>query len=152
VPNRHRGSEEERRVLDTYVKLSRALASIDASVHRPLSDDALTASRFGVLEALLHHGPLNQRDLGRKILKSGGNISVVVDHLERDALVQRRRHDVDRRHVHVELTEAGRTCIERVYPEHVARLLRAFAPLSSHELTTLGALAKRLGLPQEKSL
>lgn len=149
MPNRHRGSEAERRVLDSYVKLSRALASVDAVVHRPLSDDGLTVSRFGVLEALLHHGPLNQRELGRKILKSGGNISLVVDHLERDALVRRRRPEGDRRSVRVELTETGRACIERVYREHVARLVRAFAPLDPTELTTLAALAKRLGLAQE---
>lgn len=145
MANLHRGSDAERRVLDAYVKLSRALASVDAAVHRPLADVGLTASRFGVLEALWHLGPLNQRDLGRKILKSSGNVTVVVDHLERDGLVARTRDRHDRRLVIVSLTDVGRACIEAAYPHHVARIVAAFAVLSPAEVDRLGDLAKALG-------
>jgi len=151
MPNRHRGSDEERGALDTYVKLSRALATIDARIHRPLADHGLTSSRFGILEALWHLGPLNQRELGRKILRSSGNVTVVIDHLERDGLVARTRADDDRRVAMVSLTDAGRQVIARAYPEHVARIVRAFAPLSLSERTILAALAKRLGTEQEEA-
>jgi len=145
MPNRHRGSEPERRALDAYVKLSRAMATVDARIHRPLAEDGLTASRFGALEALWHLGPLNQRDLGRKILKSSGNVTVVVDHLERDGLVARERDPGDRRNVVVTLTDAGRACIERSYPAHVRRIVDAFAALDPADVTRLAELAKRLG-------
>ncbi|MFO8149824.1 MAG: MarR family transcriptional regulator [Trueperaceae bacterium] len=145
MPNRHRGSHEERRALDAYVKLSRALATVDARIHRPLADEGLTASRFGVLEALWHLGPLNQRELGRKILKSSGNVTVVVDHLERDGLVARERDPGDRRNVVVTLTDAGRARIERAYPAHVHRIVDAFAALDPTDVTRLAELAKRLG-------
>ena len=145
MPNRHRGPESERRVLDAYVKLSRALATVDAAIHRPLADVGLTASRFGALEALWHLGPLNQRDLGRKILKSSGNVTVVVDGLERDGLVARERDPADRRSVIVSLTDAGRSRIEVVYPDHVARLVAAFAPLPAADVDRLAELAKALG-------
>ena len=142
-------------MLDAYVKLSRALATVDAVVHRPLAGAGLTASRFGALEALWHLGPLNQRDLGRKILKSSGNVTVVVDGLERDGLVVRERDPSDRRNVVVSLTDAGRARIETVYPAHVARLVDAFAHLSSDDVVRLGALAKALGtrthpMPEEE--
>ena len=145
MPNRHRGSDDERRVLDAYVKLSRALATVDAAIHRPLGDAGLTASRFGALEALWHLGPLNPRDLGRKILKSSGNVSVVVDGLERDGLVARERDPADRRNVIVSLTDAGRSRIEAVYPAHVARLVASFAHLHTDDVDRLAALAKTLG-------
>jgi MarR family 2-MHQ and catechol resistance regulon transcriptional repressor len=150
MPNRHRGSDEERATLDTYVKLSRALATIDARIHRPLADHGLTSSRFGILEALMHLGPLNQRELGHKILRSSGNVTVVIDHLERDGLVARTRAGADRRVALISLTDAGRRTIARAYPEHVARILHAFAPLTPSEQTTLAALAKRLGTEQEE--
>lgn len=146
MPNRHHGSDDERRALDAYVKLSRALATVDADIHRPLAAAGLTASRFGVLEALWHLGPLNQRELGRKILKSSGNVTTVVDHLERDGLVTRERRPDDRRQVIVSLTPDGRRCIEAVYPDHVRRILAAFAPLSADEVDRIAALAKTLGL------
>lgn len=145
MPNRHRGTEEERRVLDAYVKLSRALATVDAAVHRPLGAVGLTASRFGALEALWHLGPLNQRDLGRKILKSSGNVTVVVEGLERDGLVARERDAGDRRNVIVSLTDAGRARIEAVYPAHVQRIVAAFTPLAHDDVARLADLAKALG-------
>ena len=158
MPNRHRGPDAERRVLDAYVKLSRALATVDAAIHRPLADAGLTASRFGALEALWHLGPLNQSDLGRKILKSSGNVSVVVDGLERDGLVARERAPADRRNVIVSLTDAGRVRIEAVYPAHVQRLVTAFAHLGADDVARLAELAKALGtrtdpatpIPQEE--
>lgn len=145
MPNRHRGTDAERRVLDAYVKLSRALATVDAAVHRPLADAGLTASRFGALEALWHLGPLNQRELGRKILKSSGNVSVVVDGLERDGLIARERAATDRRNVIVSLTNAGRARIEAVYPAHVARLVAAFDHLRADDVDRLAELARALG-------
>jgi MarR family transcriptional regulator, 2-MHQ and catechol-resistance regulon repressor len=152
VPNRHRGSDEERRALDAYVKLSRALATVDARIHRPLSRDGLTASRFGVLEALYHLGPLNQRELGRKILKSSGNVTVVVDHLERAGQVARGRDPHDRRSVVVSLTDAGRSLIASAYPAHVQRIVEAFAILDPDEVDRLAALAKRLGTRLPRAL
>jgi len=145
VPNRHRGNPTERRALDAYVKLSRALATVDARIHRPLAAEGLTASRFGVLEALWHLGPLNQRELGRKILKSSGNVTVVIDHLERDGLVARGRDPDDRRNVVVTLTDAGRARIERAFPAHVRRIVDAFSALDPDDVVRLAELAKRLG-------
>jgi MarR family 2-MHQ and catechol resistance regulon transcriptional repressor len=145
MPNRHQGTEHERQALDAYVKLSRALATIDARIHRPLTRAGLTASRFGVLEALHHLGPLHQRELGAKILKSSGNITMVVDHLERDGLVSRERDPNDRRLIRVHLTSAGRKTIARVYPPHVQRIVDAFAALTPQQTQTLAALAKTLG-------
>lgn len=149
MPNHHQGTDEERHTLDTYVKLSRALATIDADIHRPLADHGLTSSRFGILEALMHLGPLNQRQLGQKILRSSGNVTVVIDHLERAGLVARSRTN-DRRQVLIALTDAGRYAIEAAYPEHVARIMRAFTPLNHQQQTTLATLAKQLGTRQEK--
>lgn len=145
MPNRHRGPDAEKRVLDAYVKLSRALATVDAAIHRPLADAGLTASRFGALEALWHLGPLNQSDLGRKILKSSGNVSVVVDGLERDGLVARERDPADRRNVIVSLSSEGRARIEAVYPAHVARIVAAFGHLPAIDVDRLAQLAKALG-------
>jgi MarR family 2-MHQ and catechol resistance regulon transcriptional repressor len=52
-------------------------------VHRVLAEPKLTISQFGVLEALYHKGPLCQRDIASKILKSTGNITLVIVNLEK---------------------------------------------------------------------
>ena len=43
-----------------------------ARVGGVMAEAGLTIGQFGVLEALLHHGPLCQRDLGQKLLRLGG--------------------------------------------------------------------------------
>jgi len=105
----------------------------------------LTVSQFGVLEAIFHLGPMYQRELGNKILKSSGNITMVVDNLERRGLVERRRDRSDRRYVSVHLTQTGSDLIERVFPEHVERIEKQFSVLTSQEKDQLGQLCKLLG-------
>lgn len=73
----------ETRALNTYIKLGRIGQNLRA-------EDGLPLSPFGVLEARWHLGPLCQRDLGLKILKSSGNMTMVVDNPEKRALVDRR--------------------------------------------------------------
>ena len=69
------GTEREVRALDAYIKLLRATESVVARLSHQLRDEnGLTVSQFGALEALLHLGPMSQRDLGTKLLKSSGNI------------------------------------------------------------------------------
>ena len=99
-----RGNSNKVRALGTYVKLMRAAESITARVHKHLSSAGLTVSQFGVLEAMFNLGPLSQRDLGRKILRSSGNITMVIDNLEKRHLVRRERSTSDRRIFIVHLT------------------------------------------------
>jgi len=98
------GRAAEVRALDTYIKLTRATSSVGVRLSRRLAAAELTPTQLGVLEALLHLGALGQRVLGDKLLMSGGNITTVVDNLERRRLVRRERRGDDRRHVTVHLT------------------------------------------------
>ncbi len=81
------GSESEVKTLNAFIKLMRASESINNRLNRHLAEQDLTVSQFGVLEALLHLGPLNQKSLAEKLLKSGGNITLVIDNLEKSGWV-----------------------------------------------------------------
>jgi MarR family transcriptional regulator, 2-MHQ and catechol-resistance regulon repressor len=143
---RHRGSAVEVRALDAFVKLSRAASSVMERAHRHLADAGLTPTQFGVLEALLHLGPLCQRDLAQKLLKTGGNVTFVVGNLVRRGLVRRVRAAPNRKFVTVSLTAGGRRLVRRVFPRHVAAVVAAMSPLSAAEQETLGALLRTVGL------
>lgn len=136
------------RALGAYVKLMRAADSVTSRVHRHLAKAGLSVTQFGVLEALYHLGPLCQRDLGRKLLKSGGNMTLVVDNLERAGLVERRRDQRDRRYLAVYLTAAGEALMQELFPDHVREVEREFAVLSSQEQAELARLCRKLGLAE----
>lgn len=149
MPSHHQGPPAEVLALDAYVKLVRAADSVTARLLPRLGEAGLTESQFGVLEALLHLGPLYQCDLGRKLLKSGGNITMVVGNLERRGLVVRERDPADRRHVRARLTPAGEALIRDLFPCHAAAITAEMAALAPAEQEELGRLCRKLGRGRE---
>lgn len=128
-----------------YVKLLRAARTVAARVEPGLADSCLTLTQFGVMEALLHKGPMGQRALGQKVLTSAGNLTDVIDKLEGRGLVERRRDPADRRGMIVGLTGTGRALIEELFPIHAGDIAGAMGGLEREELAALGDLLRRLG-------
>jgi MarR family transcriptional regulator, 2-MHQ and catechol-resistance regulon repressor len=142
---RYKGQPREIRALDTFIKLMRATDSVTADLSRSLAEAGLTMGQFGVLEALLHLGPMSQSDIGAKLLRSGSNVTTVVDNLEKRNLVRRERRQDDRRVVTVSLTADGRRLIQKLFPGHARRIADLFGALSQDDQRTLGNLCRTLG-------
>lgn len=145
MPTRFPGSRAQRRTLDTFIKLTRCTNSVLARLSERNTIGDLTYSQFAVLEVLYHLGPLTPGEVSQKVLKSGSNMTTVIDNLERDGLVRRQRDAKDRRVIHIHLTEAGSSKLEAVLPGHVAALVEEFSVLSAKEQEILGQLCKKLG-------
>lgn len=139
-------SDKTRLALNTYTKLMRAAESVTNRVHRVLAEPKLTISQFGALEALHHKGPLCQKDIATKILKSTGNITLVIDNLEKNDLVRRERDSEDRRYLTIHLTETGAELIARVFADVEASIVAEMAALTEDEQELLARLCKKLGL------
>lgn len=92
MPTHFKGTEKEVQVLNTFIKLMRSTESLNNRLLQHLNENNLTISQFGVLEALLHVGPQNQKELGERLLKSGGNITMVIDNLEKNGWVERTKN------------------------------------------------------------
>jgi len=134
--------------LNTYTKLMRAADSVTGRTSRIMESAGLTISQFGVLEALHHKGPLCQRDIAAKILKSTGNITLVIDNLEKQGLVKRERTSADRRYLTVRLTGQGEELICSVFADVEAAIMAEMNILTADEQNTLGWLCKKLGLQE----
>jgi len=150
MPTHYRGTQEEVQALNLYIKLMRAAASVEARVNHHLAEAGLTISQFGILESLYHLGPLCQKDIAGKILKSTANITYVIDNLEKRDLVERRRSESDRRYIDVFLTDEGRALLEDIFPPHVQRVQDEFAILSEAEQAELSRLLRKVGTQSEK--
>lgn len=146
MPTRHKGSPDEVRALNAFIKLVRSSTSLFSALLPPLQRDfGLTESQLGVLETLYHLGPLAQGEICHKILKSGSNVTTVVDNLERDQLVRRVRDEHDRRVQVVHLTDRGRKVIAEAFPVHAQRITRLLSALTPAEQEELGRLCGKLG-------
>lgn len=145
MPTHYQGTPKEIQSLSAYIPFIRAADTLSAQIHQHLSAHGLTESQFGVLEALYHLGPLCQRAIADKLLKSGGNITLVIDNLEKQKLVERRRNEDDRRYITVTLTPKGENLISELFPVHAANITRMMDVLNPDELELLRNLCRRLG-------
>ena len=138
--------ENEKIALNLYTRLMRSTNVVTEKMHSHLQVHQLTISQFGVLEAIYHLGPLCQKDLGKKILKTSGNITLVIDNLEKRNLVTRKKDPKDRRRFTITLTPNGLDLIERIFPKHSKIAASVFSVLKPEDQKQLGKLLKKLGL------
>jgi MarR family 2-MHQ and catechol resistance regulon transcriptional repressor len=146
VGTHYQGSPAEVRALDALIKLVRCTASVQGRIAPEARGQGLTPGQFGLLEALLHLGPLEPCDLGPKLLTSRPNVVLLVDQLEERGLVRRRPVQGDRRRVRIELTAVGVRTARSVFSRHLRAVVTTFAALSAGEQEQLAGLCKRLGL------
>ena len=144
MPTHYKGTPTEVLALDTYIKLVRATDSVMSRLQKG-GRMGLTPTQFAVLETLYHLGAMPQSDIGSKLLKSGGNITLVLDNLEKQGLVRRERSKADRRVVIVSLSDKGRELIADLFPAHVAAIVEQMSSLNPDEQRMLGELCRKLG-------
>jgi MarR family 2-MHQ and catechol resistance regulon transcriptional repressor len=142
----YKGAKREVQALDTFIKLIRGTESLSARLRSHLDETSLTDSQFSVLEALLHLGPLCLSSLAQKLLKTGGNLTLVVRNLEKQGLVRRKQESADRRYTSIHLTPSGEKLIRKVFAKHAHAITQEMQILSPEEQVELGRLCKKLGL------
>jgi MarR family transcriptional regulator, 2-MHQ and catechol-resistance regulon repressor len=146
MPTHHKGRPAEVAALDAYIKLMRAADSLNTRLSATFEKYGLTFSQFGALEALYHLGPMCLGELARKILRSGGNLTLVANNLERNGWVRRIPSPEDRRVKRLELTPKGKSLIEKAFAEHAKNLTKQLNILTQSEQRELGRIAKKLGI------
>jgi MarR family transcriptional regulator, 2-MHQ and catechol-resistance regulon repressor len=145
MPTHFKGRKETVRALNAFVNLMRASDSVAAHLGAQIEESGLTMGQFGVMEALLHLGPMCQHALGEKLLRSGGNVTLVIDNLEKHGWVRRERQKNDRRMVKIYLTPKGERLIARVFPEHAEAVTKEMGCLTPDEQETLRRICRKLG-------
>lgn len=128
-----------------WLILWKAFRAMEAHADRSIAGLGLCWSDFGVMEALLHKGPLAVKALGEKVLLTSGSMTAAVDRLERRGWVEREDDPKDRRVRMVRLTPEGRKTIESLFADHERDMERAVEGLSEEERSELANLLRRLG-------
>jgi len=137
-------NRETRAALHFWIAMNRTAGRIHEHLRRQVEAHGLTLTEFGVLEALLHKGPLTHGDIGDRVLLASSSMTYVIDKLEERGLLRRRQSEEDRREKIVELTPAGREKIERAFPEHAALIDELMADLSLEERREAASILRRV--------
>lgn len=148
MPTHFRGDADAVRALNTFIKLTRATETLLNRLNQRKTIHPLSPSQFAALEALYHLGPLTQGQVSAKVLKSTGNITLVIDNLEKQGYVRRARENQDRRMVTIHITESGKALIAQIFPAHARAICEELSVLTEEEQELLSRLCLKLGKSQ----
>jgi MarR family 2-MHQ and catechol resistance regulon transcriptional repressor len=138
----NRGFQGTDRVWLIMMKAMRALTRYAAA---GIEETGLGLSDFGVLEVLLHKGPLPVNTIGPIVDLTPGSISIAVDRLVAKGLVSRVESAEDRRVRIVALTPRGTGVIVTAFRKHAGQMKRVFSEVSPEELRGLETALKKIG-------
>jgi MarR family 2-MHQ and catechol resistance regulon transcriptional repressor len=124
------------------MKAMRALTRYAAA---GIEETGLGLSDFGVLEILLHKGPLPVNTIGPIVDLTPGSISIAVDRLVAKGLVSRVESAEDRRVRIVALTSRGRSLIVTAFRKHAGQMKTVFSELRPEELRGFELALKKVG-------
>ncbi len=136
--------------LSTWVKLARAYSSFDKKSSESIKEFGLTQPQFAVIEVIGHLGPLKIGEICDKMLVTGGNMTLVLDNIEKLGYVERVPSRDDRRAINIQLTPAGQKLFEEVFVKHAENITKFMSVLNATEQKNLGDLLKKLGTALKK--
>jgi MarR family 2-MHQ and catechol resistance regulon transcriptional repressor len=136
------GIQEPEHVWLVMMKAMRALTRYAAA---GIEETGLGLSDFGVLEVLLHKGPLPVNTIGPIVDLTPGSISIAVDRLFEKGLVSRVESSEDRRVRIVALTPLGKALIVPAFRKHAGQMRKVFSELSPEELRGFELALKKVG-------
>ena len=128
-----------------WLVMMKAMRALTRYAAADIEDTGLGLSDFGVLELLLHKGPLPVNTIGPIVDLTPGSISIAVDRLVAKGLVSRVESAEDRRVRIVALTPRGKDLIGSAFRKHSGQMKRVFSELSPEELRGLERMLKKVG-------
>jgi DNA-binding MarR family transcriptional regulator len=132
--------EPKERAIRVWFRFLRLETRIQSTVAEQLRAIGLSVPQCDVLTTLTEAEGISQQELAQRLYVTKGNISGLLDRLERVELVERRSTAVDRRQYAIYLTPAGREAAERAIAlqhELIAATLGRLSPDNLAEFETL---------------
>lgn len=134
-----RAARDDHAALKLWLRLLSCTTQIEEQIRRRLrARFGISLARFDYL-AQLHRSPegLQMKELSRRLMVTGANVTGLTDELEREGLVQREISPTDRRAWFVRLTDLGRSGFEAMAVEHEQWVLELFAGLDERAVRQL---------------
>lgn len=137
---------EHPQALRLWLRMLTCTQLVEQRVRRRLRTEfQTTLPRFDLMAQLERHPEgLQMKELSRRLMVTGGNVTGVTDQLVREGLVERLSVPDDRRAYRARLTPAGRAAFARMAHAHEQWIVEAFARLSPRDAEQLYRLLAKV--------
>jgi DNA-binding MarR family transcriptional regulator len=152
-----RAHADQHASLRLWLRLLSCTTRVEDKIRQKLRESFdITLPRFDLMAQLERHPDgLSMGELSRRMMVTGGNITTIVDQLEKEKLVLRVVGVNDRRSFTVKLTQAGKDAFTDMAIAHEAWVADLFEGLSVSQqtelYTLLGAMKRNLQKQEEMS-
>ena len=152
-----RAHADQHASLRLWLRLLSCTNRVEDKIRQKLRESfGITLPRFDLMAQLERHPDgLTMGELSRRMMVTGGNITTIVDQLEKEKLVVRVVGVNDRRSFTVKLTQAGRHAFTDMAISHEAWVADMFEGLSVNQQAELhillGAMKRNLQKQEEMS-
>ena len=136
--------ETSSREVMLWVRLAMTFNVLYQEIKHELSKENLTIPQLEIIACLDRTKGLPLSEIAERLLVSGGNVTGIIDRLERDGYVHRVRDKRDRRVVKALLTEKGFEIYKAFYPRYKEIMHRINSALTVEERKQLQRLLKKL--------
>jgi DNA-binding MarR family transcriptional regulator len=137
---------EDHSALRIWLRLLTCTQLIERRVRSGLREEfGTTLPRFDLMAQLERHREgLKMNELSRLLMVTGGNVTAIVDQLEKEGLVERLDEPADRRAFLIRLTRSGEKAFAEMARAHEQWVVELLAGLSSRERDELLKLLAKL--------
>lgn len=127
--------------MDAIVRIEKNIRYINGIIKHKgreiLKNYCITTPQFIALQWLLEDGDLTIGELSNKINLAFSTTTDLVDRMEKNVLVERKRDTKDRRVVRIHLLDKGREIIQEVIEKRQVYLAEVLKEMSSTDVTVL---------------
>lgn len=133
--------EGTRRAVAIWLRILRLANTKNSTMGERLRARNLSPAQFDVIAQVGSANGLSQRDLAGRLVVTEGNVTQLLDKLEKQGLVTRH---ADGRCNRLVLTAQGRRLYDSVVPEQDSLIAKRFSVLDAHEQDELSRLLRKL--------
>jgi MarR family 2-MHQ and catechol resistance regulon transcriptional repressor len=138
------GQKEPLRDIIIWVKIATTFNLMYQEIKKELSKENLTIPQLEIIGCLAPSKGISLNELAERLLVTGGNVTGLIDRLERDGYVLRERNEKDRRIIYVKLTPKGKEIWQMIMPRYQACISQLTISLNVVEKKELSRLLKKL--------
>lgn len=104
----------------------------------------ITLTQFGVLRILYHKGKTNVQYLIDNLFTTSGNMTLVINNMERDGLITKEKSERDKRLYLISLSEKGEDLLDKIFPEYSKIFSKLLSKFNDQEKNKFIELLKKL--------
>jgi len=134
---------------EAFLNVVRTASILELPIERLLRDHGLSSATFNALRILRGAGETGRvcHEIGTHLVAGVPDVTRLIDRLEKQGLVERKRRDSDRRLVRVMITQTGLNLLVKLDEPMRAEHLKQLSHMSDHELAELSKLLARAREP-----